>query len=66
MLGYAPAGVAPSGLGHDAAWGKKVVDEGKLKMRALKVTKPKVERDANKATGGEVQEGSTTLISNRR
>ena len=36
MLGCAPAGVAPSGLGHGAAWGKKVVDEGKLKMRARK------------------------------
>ena len=36
MLGCAPAGVAPSGLGHGAAWGKKVVDEGKLKMRAPK------------------------------
>ena len=30
------------------------------------MTKTKVERDDNKATGGEVQEGSTTMISNRK
>ena len=34
--GLCAGGVAPSGLGHGAAWRKKVVDEGKLKMRAPK------------------------------
>ena len=33
-VGLCTGGVAPSGLGHGAVWGKKVVDEGKLKMRA--------------------------------
>ena len=34
--GLCVGGVAHSGLGHGAAWGKKVVDEGKLNMRAPK------------------------------
>ena len=57
MLGCAPAVSLLLGLATVLP-GKKVVDEGKLKT--------KVERDANKATGGEIQEGSTTIISNRR
>jgi hypothetical protein len=34
--GLRAGSVDSSGLGHGAAWGKKVVDEGKLKMRARK------------------------------
>ena len=45
---------------------KEVVDEGKIKKEGAWVTKTKVERDVNKDMGGEVQEGSTTMISNRR
>ena len=65
VLGCAPAVLCLLGLatvlpGKKSSWWRKTQNKGAW------VTKTKVERDANKATGDVVQEGSTTMISNRR
>ena len=66
VLGCVPAVLLLLGLAMVLPEGKKSSWWRKTQNKDAWVTKTKVERDTNKTTGGEVQEGSTTMISNRR